>query len=98
MAVGTSWEAQHACGHTARRTATSHNLSSERVRCQLLGAATDTLRPSDDDFAVRAENPDRPIDSAPWWTDQRDNEPVGLDEHGGDVASSDATDTNGNQR
>ncbi len=60
-----------------------------RVRYQLLVAAHDTLGVADDDFAERVENPARRIDSASWWIDQRDTQPVELEELATDAASND---------
>ena len=165
-AAKTTWEAHHACGHRARRTAASHDLPArrpsehagyarwlatrdcancwkagldataacerapwlagrraeelaetevwetraavpafdgdkavewgQRVRHQLLAAAHDTLGLAEDDFAVRVENPARRIDSASWWIDQRDTEPVDLEELVTDAASNDPASSNGN--
>jgi hypothetical protein len=72
-----------------------------QVRHQLLGATHDTLDAVDGDFAVRAENPARRIDSASWWgwrssSSQRDTEPVDLEELGSDAASNDTATTSGN--
>ncbi len=58
-----------------------------RVRYRLLAAAHDTLGLADDDFATRIENPARRIESGAWWIDQRDTEPVDLEELVTDGAS-----------
>jgi len=66
------------------------------VRHQLLAVAHDTLGMADDDFAERVENPARHIDSAPWWIDQRDTEPVDLDQLVTDAASNPTATSSGN--
>lgn len=67
-----------------------------RVRYQLLAAAHDTLDLAEDDFAARVENPARRIDSASWWIDQRDTEPVDLEELVTDTASNETASSNWN--
>jgi len=67
-----------------------------RVRYQLLAAAHDTLDLAEGDFAARVENPARRIDSASWWIDQRDTEPVDLEEQGSDAASNETASSNWN--
>jgi len=71
------------------------------VRHQLLGATHGTLGVADGDFAVRAENPARRIDSASWWSfpsssSQRDSEPVDLEELGSDAVSNEPASSSGN--
>ncbi|MHB1535954.1 MAG: hypothetical protein ACYC1D_15360, partial [Acidimicrobiales bacterium] len=56
----------------------------------------DTLGLADGNFAVRVENPARSIDSASWWVDQRNSEPVGLEELVTDAASNETATTSGN--
>lgn len=67
-----------------------------RVRHQLLVAAHATLGLAEDDFAVRIENHARRIYSASWWIDQRDSDPVDLEELVTDAASNDTASSNGN--